>query len=49
MCGLRAQFSILLRLQQGSTPCLDFEIVPIDDITETTRLLGEGVGCRESV
>jgi uncharacterized protein DUF3303 len=28
---------------------LDFEIIPVNDITETTRLLGEGVEFRKSI
>jgi hypothetical protein len=28
---------------------LDFEIIPVNDITETTRLLGEGVEFRNSI
>jgi hypothetical protein len=30
-------------------PFLDFEIVPVNDIAETTRLLGEGVEFRKTV
>ncbi|HXA31004.1 MAG TPA: DUF3303 family protein [Acidimicrobiales bacterium] len=30
-------------------PFLDFEIVPVNDIGETTRLLGEGVEFRKGV
>jgi hypothetical protein len=30
-------------------PYLDFEIVPVDDITQTTRLLGEGIEFRKSI
>jgi hypothetical protein len=28
---------------------LDFEIIPVNDISETTRLLGEGVEFRKSI
>ncbi len=28
---------------------LDFEMIPVNDITETTRLLGEGVEFRKSI
>jgi hypothetical protein len=28
---------------------LDFEIIPVNDITETTRLLGDGVEFRKSI
>jgi hypothetical protein len=31
------------------SPFLDFEIIPVNDIAETTRLLGEGVEFRKSV
>jgi hypothetical protein len=31
------------------SPFLDFEIVPVNDIAETTRLLSEGVEFRKSV
>ena len=30
-------------------PYLDFEIIPVSDIAETTRILGEGVEYRASV